>query len=139
MNINKKGTLSVDSTLTILIVFAVANLLTRVDMDTDDAGDANTSPQLTQLAVELLTGSLTQPGVEGHSQGIILIAMMVCFSVATLSAVPMLLLSNTELIHRVALLSSPTQVYYRNIILIHTLMTVFVCILCTSLAWGICM
>ena len=50
-----------------MIAFAVANLLTRVDMDTDDASDANTS---SQLAVELLTGSLTQPGMDGHSQGI---------------------------------------------------------------------
>ena len=49
----------------------VANLVTRVDMDTSDDSLSQTPSQLTQYAMELLTGSLTQLGPEMHSQGII--------------------------------------------------------------------
>ena len=40
-------------------------------MDTSDDSPSRTPSQLTQYAMELLTGSLTQPVPEMHSQGIL--------------------------------------------------------------------
>ena len=46
----------------------VANLLTRVDMETDVD---KTASQLTLYAIELLTRTLTQPASDIQSQGVL--------------------------------------------------------------------